>query len=92
MVPVADAHRSGGHAWDRGEKRDFYSWSANLFVLSAAENRLKSDKGPEEWKPVDESVWCEYALVWIETKLRWDLSADRAEADALVSMLEGCER
>lgn len=34
--------------------------------------------------------WCAYAASWMSVKVRWQLSADPAEVDALRSMLDGC--
>lgn len=90
MVPVADAHRSGGYAWSSERKKDFYSDTDNLFVISASENKSKSDKDPSEWQPANSDAHCEYARKWIEIKTEWGLSADRDEATALERMLATC--
>lgn len=33
---------------------------------------------------------CEYAAQWTATKLRWNLAADDAERQALLSLAEDC--
>lgn len=90
MVPVADAHRSGGYAWSGERKKDFYSHTDNLFVISASENKSKSDKDPAEWRPANPNAHCEYARQWIKLKTEWNLTADQSEADALKQMLQLC--
>ena len=91
MVAVAEAHKSGGYEWTAGRKRDFYSDTDNLFVMSAAENRAKSDSDPAEWRPADTDVHCEYARRWVAVKDDWELEMDIDEAGAIIDMLLTCE-
>ena len=91
MVAVAEAHRSGGAEWERSKKRDFFSDTSNLFVMSAVENRQKSDSDPAGWKPADASVHCEYAQHWVAVKKDWNLSMDIDEASEIIEMLLTCE-
>lgn len=90
MVPVVDAHKSGGNLWNEERKRDFYSWDANLFVMPKKENSSKGGSDPAGWKPANESDWCLYAETWIDIKTEWELAADAAEAEALMEMLDTC--
>ncbi len=54
LVPLAEAHRSGGHARS-GERRAAFANdrkdTRTLIAVSASVNRSKSDQGPEEWLP-----------------------------------------
>lgn len=93
VVPLAEAHRSGGWRWDSDRKRDFANdleIDESLRAVSAASNRAKGDKDPAKWQPSRDESWCEYAVDWIAVKALWELSADAAEVKALRNMLRRC--
>jgi uncharacterized protein DUF1524 len=84
LVPIAEAHRSGGHAWSAERKKAYandltYRW--HLIATTAHANRSKGDRAPQDWKPPASEVWCEYATAWAVIKFTWNLSstADRSE-------------
>ena len=94
MVPLANAHRSGGWQWpeDRKERyANYLDYPGHLVATTRRANRTKSDKGPEAWRPDDRAYWCQYALDWIEVKREWELTATPDEAEALREMVESCE-
>lgn len=88
LVAVAEAHRSGGHAWERSRKEAFYLDTDNLYVLSNSVNTRKSDKDPSEWAPAVGT--CRYAREWVAVKTEWELSVDVSEKQALSRMLNTC--
>ncbi|WP_436792622.1 GmrSD restriction endonuclease domain-containing protein [Actinospongicola halichondriae] len=90
VVALAEAWRSGAHAWSTSTRIEFANdidLSQALVAVTAATNRSKSDHDPATWQPPSSQAWCEYADAWITVKLKWDLSADPAEVDALRNML-----
>ena len=94
LVPLANAHRSGGWAWSEERKRLFANdlgYGAHLIAVTASANRAKGARGPEEWRPPDQSYWCEYATAWSRVKRAWDLTVTHAEAMALREMLKTCD-
>lgn len=94
MVPLANAHRSGGWQWPEDRKElyaNYLDYPGHLLATTQRANRTKSDKGPEAWRPGDRGYWCQYALDWIEVKRSWELTATPDEADALREMVESCE-
>lgn len=92
LVPLAEAWRSGAWAWDTPKRASFANdldEPASLAAVTAQSNRSKRDGDPAIWRP-QVSEWCTYARSWIRVKLRWQLSADPAEAQALREMLRTC--
>jgi hypothetical protein len=93
MVPLANAHRSGGWAWDPPRKQAFandLNDPDHLIAVTAGANRSKGADGPEDWRPPDKSYWCEYALDWTRIKEAWGLSVTQAELQALQEMVGTC--
>jgi hypothetical protein len=92
MVPLANAWRSGADEWDDARRGDFANdlTRPQLIAVSASSNRAKGDQDPSQWKPQNESYWCDYAQDWVAVKHHWRLSVTTAEKAALTDMLEGC--
>ncbi|MEU9998088.1 HNH endonuclease family protein [Streptomyces sp. NPDC050848] len=94
MVPLAEAWDSGASAWD-ATRREAYAndqdAATSLVAVTARSNRAKADRDPAEWMPPLPDAHCRYVGEWTATKLRWGLSADQAEADALKVYAETCE-
>jgi hypothetical protein len=93
VVALAEAWRSGAATWDERRRTAFANDLTDprtLVAVSASSNRSKSDRDPSEWRPPRREAWCAYASDWIAIKVRWQLTADPAEARALEDMLAAC--
>ena len=93
MVPLANAHRSGGAGWDRPRKADFANYLAisdALIAVSASANRSKSDSSPDRWLPPVSSSHCRYGVAWIDVKYQWALAVTSAERSTLEQLLARC--
>ena len=93
-VPLKNAHLSGGWRWDDERKEEYANYledPAHLVAISSRHNRSKGARGPEEWAPPDNALWCQYALDWTEIKQRWDLSMTPRESEIVMDMLDTCE-
>ena len=94
LVPLKNAHDSGGWAWSAARKQEYANYLGDpdhLVAVTKGANRSKGAKGPEAWRPPDEGYWCEYATVWTEVKMEWELTMTQQEVEAVIEMLDTCE-
>ena len=93
-VPLKNAHLSGGWAWSSEEKERYANYLGeenHLVAISSRHNRSKGARGPEEWAPPDNALWCDYASDWAEIKERWRLTMTPVESEIVMDMLGTCE-
>ncbi len=93
-VPLKNAHLSGGWSWDAATKEEYANYledDAHLIAISSRYNRSKGARGPEEWAPPSNALWCQYALDWTEIKERWGLTMTPVESEIVMDMLGTCE-
>lgn len=93
FVPLAEAWDSGASAWDAETRKRYANDLGDerlLIAVSASSNRSKSDQDPSTWVPSNADYRCAYTATWIAMKLRWDLSVDQAELDALAAQADAC--
>ena len=94
-VPLKNAHLSGGWRWDAERKEEYANYledPAHLVAISSRHNRSKGARGPEEWAPPDNDLWCQYATDWAEIKYRWGLTMTQRESEIVMDMLETCDQ
>ena len=94
LVPLKNAHDSGGWAWSSDRKQEYANNLGDpdhLIAVTKGANRSKGAKGPEEWRPPDEGYWCQYATDWTEVKMEWGLTMTQRETEAVIEMLDTCE-
>lgn len=94
FVPLNEAWQSGAYAWNSDKRKDFANdlgFAKSLIAVTASSNRSKSDRDPGNWIPSNYDYLCEYVTSWVEVKLRWGLTADQPEIDALLYYSEDCD-
>ncbi|MFZ4278251.1 HNH endonuclease family protein [Streptomyces arboris] len=95
MVPLAEAWDSGASAWSAARREAYANdqgSTVSLVAVTARSNRQKSDQDPADWMPPSPEAQCRYVGEWVATKLRWQLTADDRELQALKVYAEGpCE-
>ena len=95
MVPLNEAHRSGGHSW-APDRRQAYANSLedpnHLIATWRSTNRSKADQNPANWMPPNRAYCRGYLNNWIAIKLEWSLSMDEAEAKAVRKGLKVCDQ
>ena len=89
LVPLAEAWASGASRWSEDRRKQFANDLAELLAVDGPTNAGKGDDDPAAWRP-RKAFQCTYALRWIGTKTRWQLTVDRPERRALTEMLGYC--
>jgi hypothetical protein len=94
-VDLAEAWRSGAHAWTPAEREAFSNdlgFPGSLHTEIPWTDQQKSDLDPAGWLPFADQDRCDYALEWVAVKWRWALAMDLDEAIALDEVLgtDGC--
>ena len=93
-VPLKNAHDSGGWRWNAATKEEYANYLGeenHLVAISSRHNRSKGARGPEEWAPPDNALWCDYASDWAEIKEQWGLTMTPVESEIVMDMLGTCE-
>ena len=89
MVAVSEAHDSGLCATDAATRRRFASDLLNLTLAGPRVNRrLKRHHDAAEWMPPMNRCW--FADRVLQVRLKYGLTIDRREADALERVLSAC--
>ena len=93
MVPLKEAHESGGHVWT-AEKKEAYandlSNPQHLIAVKSSSNGSKNFRDPAEWMPPNRSYWCKYLQDWVKIKRLWELCMDQTEVDYVEKGLRVC--
>lgn len=93
MVPLKEAWDSGADKWSAERRRAFANDLDSphaLIAVSAGSNRSKGARDPAEWMPPRAEYRCEYVYSWALVKIKWQLSVDSLELEALKRYAAGC--
>lgn len=93
MVPLHDAHKSGGAHWSAERKQAYANYlddPRHLRAVRSDLNRDKGDKSPDKWLPPESAAQCQYARDWLAIKQHWQLSITPTEADTLRTIITDC--
>lgn len=97
VVPLKLLWVGGAHTWTREQRVRAANDPDNVVITSVRTNRdVKSDKGPDEWRPDNPDRWCVYAHDWrlVVDRYRpyglsWPDEREAAYEAALVDMCPG---
>ena len=93
VVALAEAWYSGAYAWTTSRREAFANdvgvpWT--LTVSSHSANQSKGSDDPAEWIPPRAADVCSYVSSWMAIKVRWGLTIDQSEHDALEREIHAC--
>ncbi len=88
IVALHEAHTSGMCRADRETKRAFAGDLLNLTLAAPAVNSAKGANDAFDWSPAQNRCW--FANRVLLVKLKYGLTVDREEAEALELVLAGC--
>ncbi|MET9373878.1 DUF1524 domain-containing protein [Streptomyces sp. NPDC003035] len=95
LVSLEEAWRSGASGWTAARREQYANdlgSPGTLVAVTARSQRDKAGRDPADWVPSASSQYCRYAAEWVGTKLRWGLTADKDEVEALKLFADGpCE-
>lgn len=93
LVPLRDAHASGGYRWTLEEKRAYANDLSNdfhLLVMAAGEHNRRTLKSPAIEEPPNFRFQCEYLICWASIKRKYKLSMTQDEFDSVNARLNLC--
>ncbi|MBT2443684.1 HNH endonuclease [Streptomyces sp. ISL-36] len=95
VVSLDEAWQSGASGWTAARREKYANDLGSPGTLAAVTARSQKDKAgrdPAGWLPSASTQYCRYVAEWVGTKLRWALSADKDEVEALKLLADGpCE-
>lgn len=94
LVPLKEAWESGAHNWDANTRRAFANdldLVDSLIAVSARSNRSKGDRDPADWMPPRSEYHCHYIASWVKVKVKWQLTVDQAEKNAIRNTAASCD-
>ena len=89
IVAIHEAHTSGMCTADLETKRTFAGDLLNLTLAAGDINSAKSNLDAFDWLPEKNQCW--FAQRVVDVKLKYGMTVDRDEADALEGVLSGCD-
>ena len=91
LVPLAEAWDSGAYSWDVATRLRYANDLGDTRALvptTTALNYVKLADDPQSYVPKVNR--CRYIASWLAVKLRWNLSADQREHDAIARIAKVC--
>lgn len=90
VVPRKNAYVSGARTWSTAKRTQFANDPLVLMSVWDRQNSAKGDRSPDQWKPSNTAVHCNYAERWVAIKKKYALSVTKAEKSTLTTMLAKC--
>jgi hypothetical protein len=92
LVPLKNAHESGGYAWSKRQRETFANDPRVLVITDLKYNRQKGSKGIDRWLPAQKSYACKYVKDWIRVKREYRLHLLEAEKQTITQISPECKK
>ncbi len=83
LIPLKNAHETGGAGWSKNEREVFANDPENLVITNLVYNRKKGAKGIDGWLPVHKDYACKYIKDWVKVKKKYNLVLTAKEQETL---------
>lgn len=83
LIPLKNAHDTGGAVWSKKEREVFANDPENLVITNLSYNRKKGVKGIDGWLPVHKDYACKYIKDWVKIKKKYNLVMTDKEQQTL---------
>lgn len=83
VVPLYEAHKSGGQNWSREKKKLFANDKENLVITGSRMNKKKGAQTLVTWIPSSLEYACRYYERWMHVKKKYDLKISEEELKAV---------
>ena len=90
IVPLSDAWQKGAQQLNADQRKELANDPMNLMAADGPTNGAKGDKDAATWLPPNKAFRCEYVARQTAVKAKYSLWVTKAEHDAIVGILEGC--
>lgn len=93
FVPLAEAWDSGARDWTTARRQAYANDlddDRSLVAVTDNVNQAKGDQDPATWMPSYAPARCRYIAEWVAVKIRWRLTADGTEKNALTGYAGSC--
>jgi Protein of unknown function (DUF1524) len=91
IVPLSDAWQKGAQQLSGDQRKELANDPLNLMAADGPTNGAKGDKDAATWLPPNKAFRCEYVARQTAVKAKYGLWVTKAEHDAIVGILEGCQ-
>jgi hypothetical protein len=91
LVPLAEAWDSGARLWTTAQRQAYANDLGDyrtLVGVTDTVNQAKGDQDIAEWLPTYDR--CRYLREYVAVKIRWRLSVNSAEKNAMQNLAAGC--
>lgn len=90
IVALSDAWQKGAQQLNADQRKELANDPMNLMAADGPTNGAKGDKDAATWLPPNKAFRCEYVARQTAVKAKYSLWVTKAEHDAIVGILEGC--
>lgn len=91
IIPLHLAWQLGANKWGFGKRVTFANDPLNLQATDLSSNSSKSDSGPDEWLPANQTYRCTYVIKFTRVAYMYQLAITSAMKAAISKELNTCK-